>query len=83
QGTLAATAWLFALQHQVTLPIQYNFIADYNRASIKYRGGLSFSIGFSEQLVQPRFIHIYHHWGDESWAVWRDVKEHILKTHVA
>lgn len=83
QGTLAAMAWLFALQHQITLPIQYNFIADYNRASIKYRGGLSFSIGFSEQLVQPRFIHIYHHWGDENWAVWRDVKEHILKTHVA
>lgn len=81
QGTLAATVWHYNLQKHKTLPVEFNFIADYNRSSVKYKGKLSFCLDESPEPVHPYFIHIYHHWGDEQWKVWRDVKEHILATH--
>ena len=77
QGTLAMTAWKFGLQNNPTLPIEYNFIADYNSDKVGYLGELSFSYEGSKRIVQPNFIHVYHHWGDASWPVWRDVKNHF------
>ncbi|MBS1618767.1 MAG: hypothetical protein JST76_09630 [Bacteroidetes bacterium] len=80
QGTLAASVWHFGLQQHPMLPVSYNLIADYHNKGIAYRGGLTWQIGTSGALVHPHFIHIYHHWGDEDWLVWRDVKQHITSS---
>lgn len=74
QGTLAATVWLFGLQSQPTLPIRYNFIADYNSEKLKYLGGFKFAFTGYEEVTAPCFVHIYHHWGDTDWDLWNDVK---------
>lgn len=82
QGTLAANTWRFGLEHNATLPVEFNFIADYNKSSLKYAGNFNFVTGKSNKVVRPYFIHIYHHWGDGQWSLWRDVREHILGAHV-
>ncbi|MBP6516416.1 MAG: hypothetical protein KA242_05150 [Chitinophagales bacterium] len=80
QGTLIATVWQYNLQQHPTLPLEYNLIADYNNESIEYIDHLSFRIGPNKKTIQPHFIHIYHHWGDEQWPVWNDVVKHIAAT---
>ncbi|MFN8315400.1 MAG: hypothetical protein U0T32_03005 [Chitinophagales bacterium] len=80
QGTLIATVCQFNLQQHPTLPLEYNLIADYNNKSIEYIGHLAFLIGPAKKRIQPYFIHIYHHWGDEKWPVWNDVVKHIAAT---
>jgi hypothetical protein len=77
QGTLIATVWRFSLQDHFTLPIEFNFIADYNSQNIEYKGDLHFALRGVAGDICPKLIHIYHHWGDEKWAVWRDVSEYI------
>lgn len=74
QGALIATAWKFGIQNHPTLPIEYNFIADYYHPRLQYLGGFTFRFHGSERLVRPHFLHIYHHFGDQSWDVWRDVE---------
>lgn len=80
QGTLITTVWKLNLQDQPTLPIEYNFIADYYDPEMEYIGDLSFQLNKKDSPVKPHFIHIYHHWGDENWAVWRDVYEHTTRS---
>lgn len=73
QGTLIATAWKFGLQNHPTLPVEFNFIADYNHPLMVYKGDFTFDLSSSKQGIKPKFLHIYHHWGDTSWALWLDV----------
>lgn len=77
QGTLAYIVWKHCLQQHSTLPIKYNFIADYQSKTAKYLGNFCFAFGKKNESVAPILIHIYHHWGDESWKVWRDVKSNV------
>jgi len=77
QGTLVATVWKFGLKDHVTLPISYNLIADYNNETIEYLGDLTFKVGIAKKIIKPHFIHLYHHWGDRGWDVWRDVEKYI------
>ncbi|OJV30832.1 MAG: hypothetical protein BGO32_10080 [Bacteroidetes bacterium 37-13] len=74
QGTLAATVWEFNLQEHPLLPIEYNFLADYNNVAIIYENNLSFNLLKQQRTIKPEFIHIYHNWGDKEWQVWRDVE---------
>ncbi|MCO5280713.1 MAG: hypothetical protein M9931_06615 [Chitinophagales bacterium] len=75
QGTLAATVWEFNLQAHPLLPIEYNFLADYNNSAIIYENNLSFDLLKQQRAIKPEFIHIYHKWGDREWKVWRDVED--------
>lgn len=77
QGTLIATVWKFGLMDHVTLPISFNLIADFNNDTMEYLGDLTFNIGIAKKIIKPHFIHLYHHWGDAGWHVWRDVEKHI------
>lgn len=80
QGTLIACCWQFGLQYHPTLPIEYNFLADYYNASLEYRGDLCFAYKHNSKLIyRPFFLHIYHHFGDQQWAVWRDFERSISK----
>lgn len=79
QGTLIATAWEFGLESHPSLSKKWNFIADYyNKGLILKAGQNQISDDGFKKSYQPAFIHVYHHWGDESWAVWRWVKNKFL-----
>lgn len=81
QGTLIASAWQYKLQKQPLLPIEFNFLADYNHPTMLYKGNLQFSFGGVKKTYSPKFAHIYHHWGDEQWEVWRDVSKLFQKSN--
>jgi hypothetical protein len=74
QGTLIATAWELGLQNQPLLSSEFNFIADYGNSQIKHKGNLVFNLTETRN-VSPYFIHVYHHWGDKSWDVWKEVEK--------
>jgi hypothetical protein len=74
QGTLIATVWEAGLQNHRTLSRKYNLIADYGHKKINYLNQLTFQFEDGE-IVEPAFIHIYHHWADLKWNVWKDVEQ--------
>lgn len=76
QGTLIATAWEMGLQHHPTLPLRFNLIADFNRQALKHKGDLIFELNEQKVEIKPDFIHVYHHWADHDWEVWRAVENH-------
>ncbi len=73
QGTLIATVWDHQLQDHPTLPQEWNFIADYYKEEILYKGNFEFEV--FDKRITPSLLHIYHHWGDDDWQLWRDCKE--------
>ncbi len=75
QGTLVATVWALNLQNQKHLPAEYNFLADYHMSNLIYEADKGFSYDNFESSVQPFFYHIYHHFGDETWEVWQNIKK--------
>ena len=77
QGTLIATAWEFGLQSARTLPIEFNFLADYNHPTLRYLGDLAFKFEKDDKVIRPAFAHIYHQWGNKEWEVWRDVETYV------
>lgn len=78
QGTLAMNAWKYGLNKHPTIPIAFNFLADYGNEQLQYKGNLIFETGEKKKQVHPVFIHIYHQWGNSQWAVWQDVEKKIL-----
>lgn len=77
QGTLIASVWKLGLQNHPLLPIEFNFLADYNHPTMTYEGRLAFRTRLGAPLVKPSFIHIYHNWGNPDWNVWNDVDKHL------
>ncbi|MEO8195844.1 MAG: hypothetical protein ABI689_03895 [Thermoanaerobaculia bacterium] len=71
QGTLIAAAWQHGLQDQATLPREFNFLADYYKPELRFDAGRGFSFDDRPDFVRPFLVHVYHHWGDRDWAVWR------------
>lgn len=78
QGTLIATAWEFGIQNQPLLPVEFNFLADYYHPTMQYKGGFKFYLNKNRPFIKPALLHIYHHWGDKEWQLWRDVERHVL-----
>lgn len=74
QGTLIATVCEFGLEKHKTLNKKWNFIADYNKSELDFKETGEFTDDFWKTSYNANFIHIYHHWGDESWKLWRWVK---------
>lgn len=74
QGTLIATVWKHDLQNHPRLPIAFNFIADYHSSRLQFKSGKGFSLDEFETTVDPWFVHVYHHWGDADWEVWKWVE---------
>ncbi len=71
QGTLIAAAWRHGLQGQPTLPVEFNFLADYHKPGLRFDSAQGFSIDGRPGFVKPYLVHVYHHWGDRDWEVWR------------
>jgi hypothetical protein len=76
QGALAATVWEFGLQNKKTLPIEFNFIADYHNPKIAYRDGFGFTLDNFKTTIIPNFIHVYHQFGNKDWDIWRGIEKH-------
>ena len=73
QGTLALTVWKFGLQNHPTLPIEYNWIAEFADGNIDYDTEKGYTRDGFKTISHPILMHIYHHWGDESWSIWKSV----------
>jgi hypothetical protein len=78
QGTLIATAWEFGLQQAKTIPIEFNFLADYHHPTLLYLKGFTFRFNNKGEKISPHFLHIYHEWGNREWDLWRDVEAYVL-----
>jgi len=82
QGTLISTVWEMGLQDAPVLPSAFNLIADHAHDRITHHGGLHFTLEDRAETVSPHFIHVYHHWGDGQWDVWRAVEDRTgVKLH--
>lgn len=77
QGTLIATVYQHNLQNHSVIPTEFNLIADHEHDKIVYHGNLEFTIEGNPEKIKPHFIHVYHHWGDDTWALWRDIENRI------
>jgi hypothetical protein len=75
QGTLIATAWEFGLSNHPTLSKKFNFIADYNNNGVQVNTQTEHITddGFVTSY-EPAFVHVYHHWGNQSWPIWKWVE---------
>jgi hypothetical protein len=75
QGTLIATVWSLGLQDQATLHPKWNFLLDYHSQEIRFAaadGQFSLKNG---PYFSPVFVHVYHHWNDQNWHLWRWLTE--------
>jgi len=82
QGTLVAATWKFGLQDAPTLPVEFNFIADYNSTHLaldKERGFRVRDGGY----VRPYFVHVYHEFGRRDWDVWRWLESILLSNQAS
>ena len=70
QGTLIATAWEFGLDKHPSLEKKWNFLADYYKEGLDFNNKGEFTDDYWNTRQKVNFIHIYHHWGDENWALW-------------
>jgi len=75
QGTLAATTWKFGLQNHQRLPEEYNFLADFYNPNITYNPKFGFTFDNFNSTIKPKFIHIYHEFGNKNWEVWQGVEK--------
>ncbi len=70
QGTLIATVWEMGLQDAVTLPSEFNFLADRKNLHLKFDVSKGFSFDDFVTSIIPSFIHVYHDFGASGWDVW-------------
>lgn len=70
QGTLITTANEFGLQKHPTLDKKWNFIADYYKNSVDFKENGLFTDDNWKTNQKVNFVHIYHHWADETWSLW-------------
>jgi hypothetical protein len=71
QGALVAAAWRHGLQAQGTLPVEHNFLADWNDRQLSCDEARGLSRDGGQTWVDPYLVHVYHHWGDRAWPVWQ------------
>lgn len=73
QGTLIATVWKFGLENHPTLDKKWNLLADYYNPEVKWEDdGIRMS---KTEVVKPAFTHVYHHFFDKNWLLWRKIEE--------
>jgi hypothetical protein len=77
QGTLIAAAWRHGLEHQATLPKVFNFLADYHKPGLLFDAEHGFSFEGRAGHLRPFLVHVYHHWGDREWDVWRWLESRV------
>ena len=74
QGTLIATVWKLGLENHPTLDKKWNLLADYNNPNVIWLEGWKIQLS-SKEIVRPNFVHVYHHFFDKNWLLWRKIEE--------
>jgi len=74
QGTLIKTVWEMGLQNHPTLHKKWNAIADYHDPYLKWIDNKTVQLN-KEDIIQPALLHVYHHFGDETWNFWNEIPE--------
>jgi len=75
QGTLIANVWEFGLQKQPTLSKEWNFIADFHNNSLAIsRETNTLSDDLFETTHHPKFVHVFHEWGNNDWEIWEWIR---------
>ena len=74
QGTLIATVVSRNLTRHPTLPEEYNFIADFYKPEIVACHKQPGTFRKGNKIIRPAFVHVYHHFGDNSWDVWKHIE---------
>jgi hypothetical protein len=72
QGTLIKTIWQFGLQNHPTLNKKWNAIADYHNPYLSWIDDTTVQLN-KDDVLQPQLLHVYHHFGDESWSFWNQI----------
>lgn len=75
QGTLIAAVWKWGLQNHPTLDKRWNYICDYNNPFLQFRPEGKMVSDDGRNFVEARLVHVYHHFGDQSWPFWRWVEQ--------
>jgi hypothetical protein len=75
QGTLIATVWSMELQNQPTLHPKWNFLLDYHAQYIRFAADSEQFSLHNGPYFNPVFVHVYHHWNDQNWDLWRWLSE--------
>jgi len=73
QGTLVLTSFKFGTEKNPSLPVRFNFIADYNNKATRWDSNRGYTYNDFKTIFSPAFLHIYHHWGDDTWDIWQSV----------
>lgn len=73
QGTLIASAFKFGIQDAPPLPVKYNFITDFDNPQVKFDQSKGYTYNNFKTIFHPGFLHVYNHWGDDSWSIWQSV----------
>lgn len=76
QGTLIATVWEHGLQNHPVMDKKWNFIADYYNEDLFCDVNKdTISDDLFETVLHPIFMHVYHHWADDTWDVWNWIQK--------
>jgi len=74
QATLSVCAWEFGISNRKRLPVKFNFITDLGNNNVKYDAEKGYTYNNFETVFDPAFLHVYHHWGNKRWSIWRSVE---------
>lgn len=75
QGSLIATVWELDLQDHPVLDKKWNFLADYyNNPKVDFDFEGYFTDNNWKTKHKVNLIHIYHHFGDETWDLWNYIE---------
>lgn len=74
QGALIATVWELGLEKQPLLDKKWNLLADFYNPEVRWEEGWNVRMSKSEK-VKPVFAHVYHHFFDKNWLLWRKIEE--------
>lgn len=73
QVVMTAAVFHFNIMNNKTLPIDYNFIADWEQSNTKHKTKTGYTFNDFKTICKPVFLHVYNHWGDENWDIWQSV----------
>ncbi|MCG9910620.1 MAG: hypothetical protein MH137_04895 [Flavobacteriales bacterium] len=71
QGALIAAVWKMGLQNHDKLSSKFNFIVDYENKALEINEKDALFSHNGKDWLKPEFVHVFHHFGDEHWTVWK------------
>ena len=60
------------LLNHYTFSNRFNFIADFYNVNIDVSEEKGVFINYGKK-IKPVFMHVFHHWGDENWSIWKKI----------